>query len=122
MKVITFLILFFTCLFSWAESSWAENNDEIGRSLANYEVCAQTSVVLDDPQMYFYYKKMFNDISLRVLALDNRRANQVYEIWRQSEQILGKLNSITMQQMCLSRFDDLSRKMINKIATKKASR
>ena len=109
MKVITLLILFFICLFSWAD-----NNNEIGRSLANYEVCTQISAELEDHQMFFYYKKMFNDSSLQVLSFNNKEAKKVYKVWQESEQTLKKLNGSTMAQMCLSRFDQLSRQMLNK--------
>lgn len=109
MKAITSLILLFS-----SSLLWANNNIEIGRSLANYEACTEISVDLDDHQMFFYYKKMFNDISLELLSLDNKEAKKVYRVWQESEHTLRKLNGSSMAQMCLSRFDELSRQMINK--------
>ncbi|WP_413701533.1 hypothetical protein ACLKMH_07935 [Psychromonas sp. KJ10-10] len=117
MKVITLLILMLSSSFVWAN-----DNDEMGRSLANYDTCTHISEVMNDHQMYFYYKKMFNDLSLGVLALNAQDASHVYDVWLKSELLLRKLNNASMQKMCLSRFDELSRKMLNKIATKKASR
>lgn len=113
MKLITVLMLLLSCPYTLAN-----NTNELGRSLANYEVCSQISLALNDQQMFFYYKKMFNDISSGVLALNAKDLQQVYEVWEDSEKILSKLNVTTMESICLSRFDDLSRKMLNKIVTK----
>jgi hypothetical protein len=108
MKNITFLIFFLNCPFLWAN-----NNNELGRSLANYDACAQVSLAINDQQMFFYYKKMLNDISLSALSLTHNESLKLYEIWMESEKVLMKLNISSMEKLCSSRFDELSRKMLN---------
>tara|TARA_R110001583_G_scaffold33943_6_gene114608 strand:+ start:15147 stop:15500 length:354 start_codon:yes stop_codon:yes gene_type:complete len=116
MKIITVLILLLSYPYTLAN-----NINELGRSLANYEACSQVSLTLNDQKMFSYYKKMFNDINLGVLSLNTKDMHHVYGVWGDSEKILSKLNVTTMEGICLSRFDDLSRKMLNKIVTNKTS-
>jgi hypothetical protein len=87
--------------------------DELGRSLANYKVCSQTAIDIDDHKMHFYYQKMLNDIGLSILAFNDTDAREVYLAWDKSEKVLLKIDKQSLLKICLSRFDSLSRKMIS---------
>lgn len=115
MKIIVVLVLLFSHLPTWAN---AQKMDELGRSLANYQVCSLVSTAISDEQMFNYYQKMFNDTGLRVLSLNAQLASQVYVAWGKSEKLLLTIEKKSLQKICLSRFDGLSRKMLSKIITK----
>jgi hypothetical protein len=111
MKVTLVLLLMFSNSFAIANNT---NVDEIGRSLANYQACSEESVDINDEQMFDYYKKMLNDISLNLLTLNTEQANQVYAIWDKSEKVLVNIEEQSLQNICLSRFGELSRKILTK--------
>ncbi|WP_153069739.1 hypothetical protein [Psychromonas sp. psych-6C06] len=67
--------------------------------------------------MFKFYQKMLNDTQLPLLALDSERVGIVYATWSESEAILSAIDEESLKQICLSRIDDLSRRMINNIAT-----
>jgi hypothetical protein len=115
MKIITALLLFFSHSLTWANNI---DTHELGRSLANYKACSKVSVKINDDQMFNYYQNMFNDTSFALLARTTEKSNQVYATWAKSERILVHIGEQSLQNICLSRFDELSRKMFNKVATK----
>jgi hypothetical protein len=88
-------------------------SDELGRSLANYQVCSLISSEIKDQKMHVYYQSMLNDVGLSVLSLQAESAKQVYESWQKSEDVLIKISQQNLKQICLSRFDQLSRQMVN---------
>lgn len=104
---------FFSVIFITYSLFVSANNesDELGRSLANYQACAQVAVDIDDRQMFVYYQKMLNDTRLSILSFNEDSAKQVYSIWLHSEDILNKIPVSEIQKICLSRFDQLSRQM-----------
>ena len=99
--------------------TWADNHDanELGRALANYQACSEIATDINDEQMFVYYRRMFNDTGLSILSFHDEPAKQVYSAWGKSEKVLLKIGDKNLQKICLSRFDDLSRSMVNKTAT-----
>lgn len=91
-----------------------QDNDELGRAMANYQACGQAALQFNDQAMFVYYQQMFNDSRLSTLAFDDASAEQVYRAWAASEKALQRIASKHLHKLCLSRFDDLSRQMINK--------
>ena len=113
MKILTILLLLATPPLTWAQKT---DYDELGRALANYQICSEVSISIKDDLMFQYYQKMFNDISASLLSINDKDVKQVYLAWNQSEEVLVNLNLEVLEIMCLSRFDELSRKMLNKKA------
>ena len=114
MKVSTILLLLFIHPLTWAQKT---DFNELGRALANYQACSKVAVTIKDDLMFNYYKKMFNDTELALLNINNEQAKHVYSAWDKSEKVLSHIGLHSLQNICLSRFDALSRKMLNKIAT-----
>lgn len=114
MKVAIILLLLCSHSLIWANN---KNNSELGRSLANYQACSAVSLTIKDGQMFIYYQKMFNDVSLDLLSFTGKYASQSYRSWDESEKVLAKLDEAILQKMCSNRFDGLSRKMLDKIVT-----
>jgi hypothetical protein len=110
MKVTLILLLMFSYSFAQANST---NEAQLGRSLAIYHACSKISVAINDEQMFNYYQKMLNDFSLDLLTLSMRQAEKVYAIWDKSEKILINIDEQSLQKMCLSRFGELSRRVLN---------
>ncbi len=115
MKVTTVLLLLFSHSLTWANNI---DTHELGRSLANYQACSEVSVMMNDDQMFNYYQNMLNDTRFALLALTSEKSKQVYVTWTKSEAVLVNIGEQSLQKICLSRFDELSRKMFNKVATK----
>ena len=114
MKKFTLTLLLLSHSLAWANSPDAS---ELGHSLANYQACSNAALEINDEQLFFYYKKMFNDAGLLVLSFDKSSAKQVYRAWETSEDVLLKIGGNNLQGICVSRFDALSRTMLNNIAT-----
>ncbi|MFT7053087.1 MAG: hypothetical protein ACJAU1_000639 [Psychromonas sp.] len=82
-----------------------------GRALANYQLCADVAKNGKDPAMFNYYSDMYND-SLRAGRL--LYIGQVQVIFSEQKKTaikLAQMNRGSIEQLCISRFDDLSRKM-----------
>ena len=114
MKVLTMLLLLVMPPLTWAQKA---DYDELGRALANYQACSEVSLSIKDDLMFQYYQKMYNDISVSLLSVNDKDVKLVYLAWSQSENVLANLNLETLKIICLSRFDELSRKMLIKKAT-----
>ena len=109
MKYLAVLLLLISPL------SWSQKNalNEQGRALANYQVCSQIATNVNDEAMLNYYLKMFNDSQLSALTLPSQELERVYFAWQKSEQVLLSLDKGSLLKICLSRFDLLSREMLN---------
>ncbi|GLS89263.1 hypothetical protein GCM10007916_03300 [Psychromonas marina] len=108
MKAIICMLLLFSQSVAWANN---RDTDELGRSLANYQICSQISNDINDREMLIYYQKMLNDIRLSILHFKATDATEVYLAWDKSEKVLLKVGMQNLQKICLSRFDALSRQM-----------
>jgi hydroxyethylthiazole kinase-like sugar kinase family protein len=81
-----------------------------GNALANYQVCETLSTHFNDPVMAYYYQDM-KELS----RVDNKRAftlndiDKIEEEYMSAFSILNKLNKPSLFQLCLSRFDTVSR-------------
>lgn len=112
MKIFSVILLLFTFSSSllWATP---QSFKQLGRSLANYQVCSEVALSIADLQMNNYYKNMFNDTQLQLLSQSTENTRIVYATWDNSEKVLLKIGGENLQKICLSRFDALSRQMIN---------
>lgn len=108
MKHLLIILLFLSHSLAWANNQDAH---QLGRSLANYQACSEISIGIDDKQMFSYYQKMLNDTRILILTLNLQSAKQLYLTWDKSEKILLKIDEQNLKQICLSRFDALSRQM-----------
>lgn len=86
----------------------------IGRSLANYQVCAEIGKQLGDTKMENYYSEMFNDTVLEVRYYPLTESEIIFKEELKSRAKLAKIDLKNMQSLCLNRFDALSRKMQKK--------
>jgi len=114
MKLLMLMLLVLNPLSIWANQ---EDSNELGRSIANYQACSKVALDINDQPMFSYYQAMMNDTAVFILSLDKRNAEAVYDIWDNSEAVLLNMPRQHLQKICLSRFDALSRQMLNKIAT-----
>lgn len=87
----------------------------IGRSLANYQVCAEIGKQSGDTKMDHYYSEMFNDTVLEVRYYPLNESEIIFKEELKSRAKLKKIDLKNMQSLCLNRFDLLSRKMQKKI-------
>ena len=115
MKVIIVLLLLFIHPLTWGNNM---SMHELGRSIANYQACSKVSIAINDDLMFDYYQSMFNDTSVGLLALKSDQSTLIYAIWDVSEKVLLNIGEQNLRQVCLSRFDELSRKMLKKVVTK----
>ncbi|ABM04095.1 hypothetical protein Ping_2358 [Psychromonas ingrahamii 37] len=101
-------------LFSLALNAQPLSDQDLkimGRALANYQLCADVAKKQKDPAMFNYYNDMYND-SLRDGKLFY--IGQVQLIFSEQQKTAIKLTQIdkeSIKGLCISRFDDLSRKM-----------
>ena len=111
-------ILIFCCLLnislSFADTSSDESLQVYGRALANYQVCAQIAAELGDKTMHSYYSEMFNDSSAEINAYPKSLSAIIFNEFHRSADKLAQIDKQSMGQLCLSRFDLLSRKMQEK--------
>ncbi|WP_028864234.1 hypothetical protein [Psychromonas aquimarina] len=117
-KLLIFVLLFNAQLLSAAAA--AEQDLKIlGRSLANYQLCSDISVELDDKAMFNYYSEMYNDSVLELKAYSTAQVKTVTAEQYWSVFKLAAVDRKSVGLLCLSRFDLLSRKMQeNKLAGK----
>lgn len=85
-----------------------------GRALANYQVCAQIADLIGDKAMHSYYAEMFNDSWAVINTYSKNQSYIVIQEFDLTLDKLGKINKQNMEQLCLSRFDPLSRKVLEK--------
>ena len=82
-----------------------------GRALANYQLCTDAAKKHKDPAMFNYYHDMYND---RLRAGKLFYIGQVQVIFTEQQKTAVKLAQIdknSIRLLCISRFEDLSRKM-----------
>jgi len=111
MKLFIFIAALLNSSLLWAGN---QINDELGRSVANYQVCSHIALDINDKQMFSYYQKMYNDAQLSIVGADELAAKQVYKTWESSEKILNGVGKSQLKALCLSRFAPLARKMLKK--------
>ena len=112
-RLILFYCLANTCL-SFAEPLNDENLKIYGRSLANYQVCAQIAGELDDKAMRSYYSEMFTDSYAEIKAYSQELFQIIVKEFDRSVDKLAEIDKQSMATLCSSRFDALSRKMLEK--------
>lgn len=118
MRNIIFFLLFYISISS-AKTFSDEELKIAGRALANYQVCSEISSEMGDSVMLSYYSEMYSD-SLRESKNHPKIQSDIVFNEQQSSTIkLAKLDRKNLGELCLSRFDPLSRKMQeNKLAGK----
>lgn len=107
-KYLIVLILLFQSNYAYAGSK--ENIKTAGDTLANYQVCETLSTQFNDPVMAYYYHDM-----KEMSRIDNEKSFNVSDVseiedeYANAFSILNKLNQSSLFQLCLSRFDAVSR-------------
>lgn len=119
MKNITALFLLFYISASFANVLSDEEVKLLGRSLANYQICGDISVEMGDPVMLSYYRDMYNDGLLKRNTYPKNKLEMVIAEQQNSATKLARIDRKSLEELCLSRFDLLSRKIQeNKLAGK----
>ncbi len=113
MKFLTISLLMLISLLCSAQASDI-GELELGRSLANYQACSKVAVSINDEVMVNYYQRMFNDATISMLSINNEEGRLLYSVWDKSEKVLSHIGKQGLQEICLSRFDNLSRSLFNK--------
>lgn len=111
MKILISIVLLFVSLALYAQPLSNQQLKITGRALANYQICTDVAQKSKDPAMYNYYIDMYND-SLRAGKLLYIWQVQVIFSEQQKTAIkLAQIDKSSITLLCISRFDDLSRKM-----------
>lgn len=82
---------------------------EKANSLANYSVCESLGNKNDDPVMAFYYAGMLQDGLIENEKYTLNEQEYIRSERQNAVMILNKINSASMNQLCQSRFDPVSR-------------
>ena len=109
-----FLLLSISVFLSLSTVASEKDLKLTGRSLANYQLCAEISKQLGDTKMEHYYSEMFNDTVLEVRYYPLNESEIIFKEELKSRAKLAKIDTRNMQSLCLNRFDFLSRKMQKK--------
>jgi len=116
-KYLTLFILFCLCSSTYAEVVVDIKNDiELktkGSTLANYDACKSLATQSGDKVMAYYYDEMHR-LTMAETTLESKVDKQVQveiieDEYDKALSILKKINSAGLYQLCLNRFDSVSR-------------
>ncbi|MEH6454086.1 MAG: hypothetical protein V7782_13715 [Psychromonas sp.] len=114
-KISAILFIFtFTVLNNKEVNAEINNNDDLktsGRALANYQLCADIATSIKDKSMFLYYNEMYRYSLLESKMLPIWQVQVIFEAQQQSKFKLLKLDRNSFEVLCLSRFDELTRKI-----------
>ena len=112
-----YIIAFIICCLHhsvFAEQSVTYQFKKIGYALANYEVCELVATQSNDPVMAYYYAEMLLDGEVNSKAYTDRQQQTIKQERAKAVQVLNKMNRASMNQLCASRFDAVSRQFYQK--------
>ena len=116
MKKHLALSLFFLFTAVSAEQVTDEQLKTSGRALANYKLCADIAKLRQDGAMVHYYSEMYHDTLLESKKLPIWQAQIIFDAQQETSHKLSKIDKSNFERLCLSRFDELTRKIYeNKI-------
>lgn len=107
-KYLLVIILLFQPLSVYANST--ESIKMAGHTLSNYQACETLSQLFYDPVMAYYYHDMQH-----ISRIENEKMFSLIEVKTIEDEyisalsILNKLNQTSLYELCLSRFDAVSR-------------
>ena len=103
------------CVFTYAETpDVVKNNTELkalGNTLANYDKCKSLATQSGDKVMAYYYDEMHR-LAMTEAKLESEVDKQAHIIkgeYDKASSILNRINSTGLYQLCLNRFDSVSR-------------
>jgi hypothetical protein len=111
MKNILLLSLVFFITAVNATQITDEELKTSGRALANYHLCADIAKKQNDSTMYYYYNEMYDDSLLGSKMLPIWQVQVIFDEQQKSRQKLAKIDKNSFEKLCLSRFDELTRKI-----------
>ncbi|WP_354624629.1 hypothetical protein [Psychromonas sp. MME2] len=114
MKLIFAFLLFLSLLSNNVHALANVDLQEDGRQLANYQACAAVAKRINDLALQHYYEEMFEDSASDIRYYPLNESEVVYRTFFKSVKLLKKVAPASMEAICLSRFDALSRKMQEK--------
>ena len=126
-KYLTPFILFCLCASTYAEVVVDVKNDiELktkGNTLANYDACKSLATHAGDKVMAYYYDEMhrltITDTTLGGKVDKQLQVEIIEDEYDKALSILKKINSAGLYQLCLNRFDSVSRQYYTtKLASK----
>lgn len=85
----------------------------IGHTQANYEMCKSLAKQFDDQVMVYYYDQMLkmnkSEHQVNSARYDQTQLEVIKNEYKKAFLILNKVNSASLHQLCLNRFDPVSR-------------
>jgi len=115
-KLLFLIILLWQPAFLNAQSVVNEQKlNEVGRALANYQVCESLAKQFNDPVMAFYYAQMTLLSEQESSMLEASQLQSIKDHKHNALSVLHKLNKASLFQLCLQRFDDVSRQHYQKL-------
>ena len=117
MKIFTIFVFLFAYSLAQAEQSRDEQLKMTGRALANYQLCANIAQQRKDPAMFNYYSEMYFDTIQAGKMLPIWQVQIIFDVQQKTAIKLITIDKSSLAQLCISRFDALSRKMQEKKIT-----
>lgn len=111
MKILTLTVLLLVSLAANAKPLSDQQLKLTGRALANYQLCTGVAKNRNDPAMLHYYNDMYNDNLRAGKLLYIGGVQVIFAEQQKTANKLAQINKGSIEQLCISRFDDLSRKM-----------
>ena len=113
-----YIIAFILCCLLhhsvFADQSAVNQFKKIGYALANYEMCELVATQSNDPVMAYYYAEMLLDGEVSSKAYILHQQQTIKQERAKAVQVLNKMSRASMNQLCASRFDAVSRQFYQK--------
>lgn len=109
-KLLTILFLCFSSALIHVRAVELENNlKTTAYALANYALCQDLAMQLDDAAMTYYYADMLKDGLAESQKKTKSEQQKIQDERVKATLVLSKINSASMSQLCQNRFDPVSR-------------
>ena len=111
MKIFTIFIFLF---ISWqinATQISAQQLKITGRALANYQLCTNVAERRHDQAMFNYYTEMYFDSLQAGKMLTIWQVQVIFDEQQTTASKLAEIDKEDITQLCISRFDRLSRRI-----------
>ncbi len=119
MKIFTIVVFIFTAFQAVAAQSSDEQLKITGRALANYQFCKNAAQKSHDPAMFNYYNEMYFDSLQAGRVLPIRQVQIIFDEQKKTAVKLVAIDERSLTELCIRRFDALSRKMQEQKLTEK---
>jgi len=111
MKILTIIVFLFISVALQAKQIRDQQLKITGRALANYQLCTDVAEQRKDPAMINYYSEMYADSLRASKMLYIWQVQVIFDEQKKTAIKLTEIDKNSIALLCISRFDDLSRKM-----------